>query len=565
MRNTPGPEDYANGANAPALHQPFPEREVIKSFREWYIPIRMDALNTFFARWKSPILFALILGIGVFARTWEYAALPPGLNVDEASIGTEAYYLYKFGTDRYGLSYPVHLISWGSGQNALYAYLLIPFVALKGINAFAVRLPMMLAGILSLPLIFIAGKRLLGEKFGLLAMFFMAVSPWHIVNSRWAVESNIMPFLFLAGFTALTLANPGNGWFLVSSVFFALCLYAYGTAYVGVPVFLLLTVPLLLKIKRITIGQAVIGAIAFILIAFPIGLFLAVNTLQLTTMQLGAVTIPRLPVEARYETMAAVFGENPFAAVAENARIMFDVLWTQSDAYPWNFVEPFGYFYKYTFPLALGGFLFALPFKSIEENRVERWLIAAWMLAAFAVGILHPVNLTRFNLVFTPILFCIVLFLLRFERRLPQILPVAVVVFSVGFVFFNRAYHGGEYRRVTSALFNEGVISAIEYAAENSDSLICFTKEHYSLYIYVLLTQKYHPSEYVDDMEWINPEDPADPARTLLALKRFRFKPDDCLSDPRAAYILTLRESPPNSAVEYKEKKFVKFVVHLPK
>ena len=34
-------------------------------------------------------------------------------------------------------------------------------------------------------------------------MFFMAVSPWHIVNSRWAVESNIMPFLFLAGFTAL--------------------------------------------------------------------------------------------------------------------------------------------------------------------------------------------------------------------------------------------------------------------------------------------------------------------------------------------------------------------------
>ncbi|NOH00911.1 MAG: hypothetical protein HND47_02495 [Chloroflexi bacterium] len=528
----------------------------------------MDALKTFFIRRKFPIVFTVILAIGIFARTWEYAALPPGLNVDEASIGTEAYYLYKFGMDRYGLSYPVHFISWGSGQNALYAYLLIPFVALKGINAFAVRLPMMLAGILSMPLVFIAGKRLLGEKFGLLATFFMAISPWHIVNSRWAVESNIMPFLFLAGFTALILANTKNGWFLISSIFFALCLYAYGTAYVGVPVFLLLTVPLLLKIKRITIGQAVIGAIAFILIAFPIGLFLAVNTLQLTTMQLGAVTIPRLPVEARYQTMAAVFGENPFVAVAENARIMFDVLWTQSDAYPWNFVEPFGYFYKYTFPLTLVGFLLTLPFKFIKENRVERWLVAAWVLAALAVGILHPVNLTRFNLVFTPILFCIALLFLDLDKRLPQILPVAVVVFSIAFVFLNRAYHGEEYRKVTSAIFNEGIIPAIEYAAEKSDSLICFTKEHYSLYIYVLLTQKYHPSEYVDDMQWINPEDPADPARKLVALKRFRFTPDDCLGDPRAAYILTLKESPPNSAVEYveyKEKKFVKFVVHLPK
>ena len=525
----------------------------------------MDTFKTFIIRWKTLVLFILVFSIGIFARIWEYADLPPGLNVDEASIGVEAYYLYKFGMDRYGMTYPVHLISWGSGQNALYAYLLIPFVALKGINAFSVRLPMMLAGILSMPLMFIAGKRLLGEKFALLAMFFMAISPWHIVNSRWAVESNIMPFLFLVGFTALTLANTKNWWFFVSSIFFASCLYAYGTAYAGVPVFLLLTVPLLLKLKRITLQQVIIGAVIFLLLAFPIILFIVVNTFKLETMHLGAVTIPRLPVEARYETMAALFGESPFAAVAENARIMLNVLWTQSDAFPWNFVEPFGYFYKVTFPLIAAGFLLALPFKFVKEYHTERWFIAAWMLAAFVVGIIHPVNLTRFNLIFTPILFCVALLFLDLEPRLPRIIPAAVGVFFIAFVFFNRAYHGEEYHKVTSAVFNEGIIPAIEYAAEKSDSLVCFTDEHYSLYIYVLLTQKFHPSEYVDDLEWIAPEDPADPARTLLALKQFRFRPDDCLSDPNAAYILTLKESPPNTSVEYKEKKFVKFVVHLPK
>lgn len=522
-------------------------------------------IKAFTIRWKTPILFIVVLVVGIFARTWEYSALPPGLNVDEASIGVEAYYLYKFGMDRHGMTYPVHLISWGSGQNALYAYLLIPFVALKGINAFAVRLPMMLAGILSMPLMFIAGKRLLGEKFALLAMFFMAVSPWHIVNSRWAVESNIMPFLFLAGFTALTLADSKNWWLVISSIFFAACLYAYGTAYVGVPVFLLLTVPLLLKLKRITTRQVVTASVVFIILAIPIGLFLAVNTFKLETMHLGAATIPRLPVEARYQTMAAVFGESPLTAVAQNAGTMFDVLWNQSDAFPWNFVEPFGYFYKFTFPLVLVGFILSLPFNLIREDRAERWFLAAWMLASLAVGIIHPVNLTRFNLVFTPILFCIALLFIDIDRRLPQIIPVTVVIFSIAFVFFNRAYHGGEYRRVTSALFNEGIIPAVEYAAENSNSLICLTDQHYSLYIYVLLTQKFHPSEYVNDLKWIDPIDPADPARTLLALKQFRFKPDDCRGDPTAAYILTLKESSPNPGIAYKERKFVKFVVYLPK
>jgi hypothetical protein len=522
-------------------------------------------MNQFLTKWKTHLLFAIILAVGVFARIWEFGDMPPGLNPDEASIGVEAYYLYKFGVDRYGLSYPVHLISWGSGQNALYAYLLIPFVALKGISAFAVRLPMMLAGILSMPLMYVAGKRLFGGKLALLAMFFMAVSPWHIVNSRWAVESNIMPFFFLAGFTALTLADTKNWWFLVSSVIFALSLYSYGTTYVGVPIFLLLTVPLLLKVKRITVGQVVLGTIVFVLIAFPIGLFIAVNTLRMDTLQLGMITIPRLPVEARYETMVAVFGANPFQSLATNTKIMLDVLWTQSDAFPWNFVEPFGYFYKITFPLLAAGFILTLPFKFIQENRAERWFVAAWMIASIIVGIVHPINLTRINIIFTPVLFCIALFILWLHERFRFIMPITIFALAIGFGLFHQAYHGDEYRKRTSAIFNEGIVPAIHYAVENSDSPVCFTEQRYSLYIYVLLTQRFHPSDYVDDLEWIDPADPADPARTPRSLKQFRFRLDDCLDSPDAVYILTLTEEPPNTSVDYKDRKFEKFRVHVPK
>ena len=410
----------------------------------------MNRLVVTFARYNAHLLFIAILAIGIFARVWEFGSLPSGLNPDEASIGVESYYIYKFGMDRNGMSYPVHLISWGSGQNALYAYMLIPFVALQGINAASVRLPMLLSGILSLPLIFIAGKRLLGRKFALIAMFFLAISPWHIVNSRWAVESNIMPFFFLAGFTALLMSNTNNWWFLVSSVFFALCLYGYGTAYVGVPVFLLLVIPVLVYSKRISVLQTVTGLIVFSLIAVPIVLFIAVNTLHLDTLRLGLITIPRLPVEARYETMAAVFGENPLKATGENATIMFRVLWAQEDGFPWNFVAPFGYFYKFTFPLAAVGFFLTIPFKRLRENRVEHWFLFSWVAASLVIGFLHPVNLTRINLIFSPLLLCIAILIVKLDKHASLILPITLLVFSVGFIRFNQAYHGEDYRRRAS-------------------------------------------------------------------------------------------------------------------
>ncbi|MDP2777695.1 MAG: glycosyltransferase family 39 protein [Anaerolineales bacterium] len=525
----------------------------------------MNRLVVTFSKYNAHLLFIAILAIGIFARVWEFGSLPPGLNPDEASIGVESYYIYKFGMDRNGMSYPVHLISWGSGQNALYAYMLIPFVALQGINAASVRLQMLLSGILSLPLIFIASKRLLGRKFALIAMFFLAISPWHIVNSRWAVESNIMPFFFLAGFTALLISNPKNWWFLVSFVFFALCLYGYGTAYVGVPVFLLLVIPVLVYSKRMSVLQTVTGLIVFSLIAVPIVLFIAVNTLHLDTLRLGSVTIPSLPVEARYETMAAVFGENPLNAIRENAAIMFKVLWIQEDAFPWNFVAPFGYFYKFTLPLAAAGFILTLPFTANRETRVERWFLLSWVVASLTIGILHPVNLTRINLIFTPILLCVAVLIVKLEKYVPLTLPITVLVFSVGFILFNQAYHGDEYRKRASGIFNDGIIPAIEFVTEQSDSLICFSEQRYSLYIYVLLTQQYHPSEYLDQLEWINPLDPADPARTPLALKNYRFSLTDCAEDPSAVYVLVLKENPPVSDVEYKNRKFEKFLVYLPK
>lgn len=525
----------------------------------------MDQLTTTISKNKPHFIFVLIFTVGTIARLWDFGILPPGLNPDEASIGIEAYYLFKYGVDRNGMSYPVHLISWGSGQNSLYAYLILPLVAFRGLSAVSIRFPMLVSGILSIPLIYFAGKKLFGRKFGLIAMFFMAISPWHIINSRWAVESNILPFLVLTGFALLLYSNQKNYWFIIACIFFASSLYAYGTAYVGVPILLILTIPVLIYTKQLTVKQVITGMIVFFVLSLPIALFIIVNTFHLNTIHLGPITIPRLPVQARYEAMAAVFGNSPLQELVENTGIMLRMLWVQEDAFPWNYVKPFGYFYTITFPFALIGLFLTIPLKSNSEKKVERWLVLAWMLASIAIGIIHPTNLTRLNFIFTPILLCIALFVFELDKRAKHSLVVIVLALSIGFVLFTQAYHGNEYRKRAGSIFNLGIIPAIGYATENGKSSICITESIYSTYIYVLFTQKMHPSEYINDIEWLYPSDPTDPARTPRVIGRYHFRLSDCLEDPKAIYILTLKEYPPISTIQFKDRKFEKFLVYLPK
>lgn len=516
---------------------------------------------------KIQWLFLLILAIGIVARTWDFGNTPPGLNPDEASIGVEAYYLLKYGVDRNGISYPVHLIAWGSGQNALYAYILMPMLALKKLSIASVRFPMMVTGILALPLMYYAGKRILGEKYALAAMFFMAISPSHIVNTRWAVESNILPFVFLAGFVFFLAAKDKGIWFIPAAVCCALCLYAYGTAYVAIPIFLALSIPAVVYYKKIELKYIVPGLLLFLAIALPIILFVIINTFKLQSMSIGSVTIPRLPVEARYESLAAIFENNPLQAMASNIGVMFSLLWGQEDAFVWNFVKQFGYFYKVTFPLAIIGFFFLIvALKNSKETRYENWLLFSWVAASLSIGIIHPVNLTRINLIFTPLLFCILICLIELNKRIKYVMPVSLAALTIGFVFFNLAYHGGDYQQKASNAFNDGIIEAIQYAGENSNSLICISEQTRFAYIYVLFVEKYHPSEYMAGIEWLLPaEYPLDPARSPRELGVFRFRNSDCTNDPSAAFVLKLKETPPDLDIKYKTKKFTKYMVYLPK
>lgn len=96
------------------------------------------------------IIIYIVLIIGFLSRLIGIVDYPNGFNVDEASIGYEAYAVSNYGIDRNGKSWPVFLEAWGSGQNALYMYIIMPFVKIIGLSIMSVRLPMAIIGCISL-------------------------------------------------------------------------------------------------------------------------------------------------------------------------------------------------------------------------------------------------------------------------------------------------------------------------------------------------------------------------------------------------------------------------------
>ena len=101
---------------------------------------------------KHPVIIGIFIVfiVGISIRLVGIEKYPIFNDFDEVSIGYEAYAIGNYGVDRYGNSLPVHLVARGSGQNALYAYLSIPFVKFYGLSLFSTRIVMSLIGCITL-------------------------------------------------------------------------------------------------------------------------------------------------------------------------------------------------------------------------------------------------------------------------------------------------------------------------------------------------------------------------------------------------------------------------------
>ena len=398
---------------------------------------------------ENALFLGLIL-LGAAVRLVWLGDVPLGLNQDEASIGCEAWALLEHGVDRHGYRYPVHFIAWGSGQNALYAYLAMPFIEFLGLNVVAVRLPQALLGVAALFVMYAVGRRLVDGRFALCALFVLAISPWHIMLSRWGLESNVLPVLSCS-------PSPfcwGGGLerprcIVPAFVFLSLALYAYGTAYVFVPLFTLGILVYGWRRHFAHLRHWIVGLAAMALVALPIGVFLVVNLFKLPAIALPLLSMPRYTGRSRLVSQSVFFAEDPFGELLRNVKRMFEILVVDGHTtWAHNALPEFGYFYHPVgLCIALAGACF-MAWHLISGRRPRNLLVFVWLGAAIVTATLTEPHLQRLNLAFFPLLLCAAYGLygiaesgVRWIDRAASVLRIAALAYlAFSFAAFARHY-----------------------------------------------------------------------------------------------------------------------------
>lgn len=416
---------------------------------------------------KYPVqvaLFWAIFALGFVARTLMFGEVPDGLNQDEAFAGYNAFTLSQTARDSYGYRLPVYLTAWGSGMNALESYLMVPFVALFGVKIWAIRLPMLLVGLLSIVATYKLVRHFSNERYALLTMLLVAIAPWHVMLSRWALESNLAPGFVLFGMLFFAKGMDKPKYLLLSALSFGLSLYAYATVWSVVPFIILFCVAYAIWCKALKPNRYTFIALGILVaLACPLLLFLLVNKGVIPEIRLPFLSIPKL-VYFRDSEIS-------FNQIPQNLLNLWNILKNQSDGLPWNSIKDFGLFY----PVTLGFFFVGLiefVVKAVRDVKAHKiglhFFVLVWLLAGIAVGALINVNINRVNVLFLPLIIVAAHgMVLLFDYIHPKTIVIPVVAYLLCFAGFEKEYFS-TYRNIIGNRFGEGIESAIAFVNQEA-------------------------------------------------------------------------------------------------
>jgi 4-amino-4-deoxy-L-arabinose transferase-like glycosyltransferase len=389
--------------------------------------VALDVSRIAIATTKQKRWLALaILALGIFLRVSMFPDNPPGLYVDEAYAGYEAYAILQTGADEWGVRLPVYFISSGSGQSVLYAYLSVPIIWGLGLSRFSIRLLSLFIGVLTLPLLYATVKRTLGARAALLALLLLAILPWHVMSSRWALDANLLPFFLLLGTYTMMRALEPNGsrvarW--IALLPWGLALYAYAMSFFVLPVLLLLVFLFYRQTILPNWRQWLVGACGFGLLAFPIFLFGVKNVIahrDLGIERFVPLGIPLLPF-SRWTDVASPFPER----LEKNLVFLINGF---QDGEIRNMVIGNPPVFVVLFPLTLVGAFYLFGKYRREKTPDLFWL---WIVASLPLFLAADPAIQRSNAIYIPMLVVAVYGLLELWRPLDSA-PVARAILGIG-------------------------------------------------------------------------------------------------------------------------------------
>lgn len=426
---------------------------------------------------QETILVLLLFAVGVFIRAFHFGMSPVGVHQDEAMTAVDALALSRYGTDRYGMRFPVHLTAWvGGQQSVLLAYCMVPFIRLFGFSTVTVRLPMLVVSSLGLLALYFLGKHIGESRTGLILLLLGVICPWHYMQSRWSFDCNMFPHMFLFGVCFL-LAGMRKKWMLyVSMVFFALCCYSYGVADYSVPLFLLAAAVCLIRRKWIRVRELFLCFCIFTVLALPEYLCMLLTALGGETIETPLFTIPSFLSSFRERDI--LLTNFSWEQLWKNIVSTVTVVWGSGDRSATNTIVRFGPVYYLTvvfFCIGLVTLAVRLFRKKEgcnegearetgEQKKLTYVVLLLWLLMGIWVGLItREVTINRINVIFYVVLAIAVVGIeWCLDRQFLLFLPIGAY-YGVCALLFAVTYFG-TWSDVSRIYYYDPYVQALEYA-----------------------------------------------------------------------------------------------------
>ncbi len=477
----------------------------------------MRQIIDFLKKHKDWCLLFLILSAGIFLRVFRLGEIPGGYHRDEAYGAWNALSLYKDGIDSAGYSYPVYFEAWAHGQNALNSYLMLPLIFLSGghITPLVVRLPQVIVSIASLLAIYSMMKRMYSQPAALWALFLAAICPWHVMMSRWGLESNLAPGFLILGlfFWIKGLDNPR---FLpLSALCYGLSLYCYATIWPIVPVMILLQIVYSFVTGKLKCNRWFFSfGLILVALGLPLVLFLLVNMELLPTIKIGCFSIYKM-TSFRSGELATSLSE-----ILSNIRNVLRLLVKQDIGRPYDVIMPYGFFYDIGRIFICIGVLVILArtLQSFAHKEFSYdFFIFTQLIGAGIVGCLVTVTMTQINCLYLPLILCEAIGILFTLELLSKgivriwntgvatkvkhfIILIILGIYLVNLTGFQIKYYTS-YKDLASAHFQEGADDAVRFALEQARQVNSSVYVNAGLkYPNVLLATETGAKEYLETL-----------------------------------------------------------------
>ena len=339
-------------------------------------------------KWNLAILAGLLFAI-IF-KVYKINSIPDGYHIDELGSVYDAWSLLHFGVDRWQTSWPVHFQNFGSGQNALYTYMLVPLFGLFGLSKAVIRTPSLIGSFLFLfsgiGIISLAWpdrtENRTGEKIAiLLYVLLYGISPYTQLSGRLGLES-----LLMLGFSSVSVLffllaaeKRKTCLWILDGFLWGLTLYTYAISYIAVPVFLLFAGVILIRHRRVTFSQILLFAIPLAVLAFPLILEQYINIFDKKPFSIGPFSLTRLKYYRSGDLTLSNIPNNLFLTL--KSMLFYDDL-------DYNTIERYWTFFPISVPFFGIGLIWHIRMLIKRQNNgmEPSFVILLWFFVMLGIG-----------------------------------------------------------------------------------------------------------------------------------------------------------------------------------